>query len=139
MDIRAAELALIEQIKTTGAKAEAFPEDPENYVPAHASLVHLVRYEGATFTEPVPNRKGAIVQDTRREFVVVSVYKHLTTVKGLYEHLELLRGALTGFTIPAVPQATALYPVRQNLIREVRGTWYYQTVVAMTHPETEDV
>jgi hypothetical protein len=140
MNIEAAELAIIAQIKTeTGARAESFPEDPEMFVPSHLELVHLVRFESTEYAEPVANRQGVIIQESRVEWVVVSIYRHLTKHGGIYAHLEALRKALTGFTVPDIAQATVLYPVRRSILKEAKGLWYYQTVFAMSHPEAEEV
>jgi hypothetical protein len=139
MNIEAGELAIIAQIKTeTGAHAQSFPEDPEMYVPSHNQIAHLVRYESSQYAEPVANRQGVIIQEARVEWVVVSIYRHLTKHGGMYAHLEGLRKALTGFTIPSIPQATVLYPVRMGILKESKGLWFYQTVFAMSHPESEE-
>jgi hypothetical protein len=138
MDINAAEVKIVERIiAETGAKAISFPEDPEMYVATHAELIHLVRYESTTWSEPVPNRQGVIIQEAREEFVIISIFRHLTKHGGMYEHLEALRLALTGYTIPDVDQATILFPVRRNILKENKGLWYYQSVFAMSHPEAE--
>lgn len=136
MDIEAAEIALIERIKTvTGARVEAFPEDPSLYVTLQPELVHLVRFEGVAFNDPTPNNAARIVQDVRIEFVVVSAYRHLKAHGGIYAHLEALRQALTGYTLPDIVQASALWPVRQSILKEEKGLWWYQSIFAMTAME----
>jgi hypothetical protein len=137
MDIEAAEDAILAAIRDTGAKAEAFPENPELYVPKTLELMHIVRYDDSTFAEPVPNRKRVIQQETRHQFLVVTIFRHLRGHSGAYAHLEALREALTGLTIPNVAQATVLYPVRRNFLMEKGGLWYWQTTFAMSCPESE--
>ncbi len=144
MDIAAAELAIITQINVeTSATALAFPEDPELYVNTHPQLVHLVRFDSAEFAESTATRQEIkqkiIMQETRVEWVVVSVFRHLTSHNGMYVHLEALRKALTGFTIPGLDMGTALFPVRRSILKESKGLWYYQSIFAMTYPEAEDV
>lgn len=137
MDLQAAEDAIIAAIRDTGAMATPFPENPEAYVPTHAELMHLVRFDSDTFAEPVPNRKRVITQETRGEWIVVTVFRQLRDHKGIYAHLEALREALTGYTLTDVAQATVLYPVRRNFLMEKSGQWFYQSVFAMSRPESE--
>lgn len=138
MDVNAAEAAIVARILTiSGASARSFPENPAEFVPKAHGIEHLVRYAGSSWEEPAPNRSGVIIQEARHEFVVVSVYRHLTGHGGMYAHLTALQTKLTGYTIPSVAQATVLRPVRQSFIREERGIWWYETVFAMTCPEAE--
>ena len=138
MDIKAAELAIIARIKAqTTAQTKAFPEDPAQFIPMAPVLEHLVRYAGSVWEEPAPNRENVLIQEARHEFVVVSVYRHLTGHGGMYEHLLALQAAVTGYTLPGIAQATPFRPVRRGFIREGNGMWWYETVFAMTCPEAE--
>lgn len=137
MDANAAVLALIDEIKAPGVNAKAFPEDPSKYVFADPVLVHLVRYQGCTAEPPVPNRQGVVTQQTRHEFAITTLYRSLTGAGGIYAHLETLRKALVGFTLPDVPLATVITTVRQGFLKEEGGVWQYESVFAMSCPESE--
>lgn len=132
--IRAIEKAIIDRLreKIIGIPIESFPDKPEEYHLLHPSAAILVRYAGSNFTPPLST--SMILQDRTIDFDIVIVARSLTDNRGVYELLESIRVALSGFIISG---CTRLYPKKDEFINENDGIWQYAILFSTTRRVSE--
>lgn len=122
MNILEIEQAIIERLKLKidGIPVEPYPDKPSEYRLLHARGALLVRYVGSDFSPPLPT--DIVVQDRDVDFDVVVVMRHLTGHDGIYEMLDSVRMALTGFKPLGCSQ---MYPTSEKFVSEENGIWQY--------------
>lgn len=122
------------EITTSGVTIESFPRDPQSKYPLYAKTAAiLVRYQGSSYEEPVPNVKKTIVQNRSADWAITVLAKGLTGHTGVYTYLQQVRQALTGYTVGTTNEATiayssVMYPVRDAFVSEDAGTWEYEMI-----------
>jgi hypothetical protein len=101
----------------------------------------LVQFVGGSFGAPeaTPQEKVSQQRDGRWRIVARSVnLSPKLADENAYGYLERVRKALTGFTVPGVPDATKLYPIGPyGFMEEKEGVWYYGMTFALSAPEVE--
>lgn len=140
MDSLTLETELVAKLKETleaGIHVQAWPDNPESFDFTQPNGAVLVRYDSDTFSAPVANRAGKIIQERTAQWAVVILHRNLSKHDGIYTLLESVRLALTGFTFPSEPESTVLYPIKSAFIGRQPGKWIYQIVFGQTHPEVE--
>lgn len=140
MDMLTLEAELVTHLKDnlpTGVHVQAWPDNPETFDFTQANGAVLVRYDSDTFSAPVANRAGKIIQERTAEWSIVALHRNLSKHQGIYTLLEAVRTVITGFTFPSEPESTVLYPIKSGFIGRQPGKWIYQIVFGQTFPEVE--
>lgn len=134
MTIAEIETALAARIadKLPALAAEEFPERPDDYRFSHNLGVALVRYSGTTFHEV--RDIGVIFQESQVEFEIVLIMKRLRGGSGLYNYLDAVRLALTGYRIPGTAK---FWPVKTADPIQEQGIWQCSTTFATIIPAVE--
>lgn len=143
-DETAAEEAVAERVRKCLSAAPALPCDvrkhpgelPQVALAAHAEIV--VKYEGSNWADPIPDPRGGATQDRRPRIALTTRYRNLQARDGhagVNEYLRRLRAGLTGWSMPDVPEVSAMHPVSERLLWEVDGVWVYETVFALKFTE----
>jgi len=115
-----------------GIPIESFPNNPTEYRLLHPSAAVLVRYAGSNFTPSLsPN---IIIQDRTIDFDITIIARSLTDNRGVYELIESIRVALTGF----IPDGcTKMYPKKDEFVNENEGIWQYSMIFSTTRRVSE--
>jgi len=140
VDIGVGEAALIDKLK------EAFPDLEVSPMPIRSQAVKvlgakgdiLLQYRSSAYAEPIANNQGGFSQDRKPEWVCVLRSRDLSPKSGqtsAYALLDRIRVALSGFTIPGIPDVTRLVPVRDGFLDEVDGIWFYEMAFKHAVPE----
>lgn len=140
MDFLTLEAELVAELKDKlGAlvHVQSWPDNPEAFEFTQPNGAVLVRFNSDTYSAPVPNRAGKIIQDRTAEWSIVALHRNLTRHEGVYTLLEAIRTAITGFTFPSAPDSTVLFPIKGGFIGRAPGKWIYQLVFGQTMPEVE--
>ena len=148
MDLLAAETAIIERLKTqivsglssnlSAPRVDSFPQDPrqhfENLSPTGEILV---RFNDALGSDPDPNRNSVIVQNFIPNWSIWIVMPNLVTHTGIYNWIEKVKDALTGWTITGWDDSTPLYCNNIGFIDEKGGNWFYEMNFTCETEESE--
>lgn len=140
MDFQDLEAELVAQLKDQlgpSIHVQAWPDNPETFDFSQPNGAVLVRFNADTYSTPIPNRAGKIIQERTAEWGVVVLHKNLSKHAGIYPLLETVRKAVTGFTFPSDPESTVLYPLRSGFIGRQPSKWIYQIIFGQTAPEVE--
>lgn len=124
----------------TDVHVQSYPSNPNNYQLIHPNGALLVRYLGSNYTEPDPNSKKVLVQDRVHEWEITVLDKNLRLTKahqGVYGRIEQVRESLSGYTISTLPDATILFPIRDDFIGTQGGRWQYEIVFGFIEPASE--
>lgn len=144
LDVVKAELALIERLtqKVGEIPTVPYPDTDNGELPefTHAVGTIFVRYHGATLPPPTPNMEGAVVQLAAEQFETMLRYRNASGKQngahaGALEFLRLIHGALKGFTLPDIADASVLYPIRRQFIGEEGHIWTYTKIWQFTVPD----
>lgn len=146
-DLAAAERALLERLtqKMGDIPSVPFPDTDNGELPdpIHHLGTIFVRSHGATLTAPTPNGQGAIVQQSAEQFETLLRYRNESGKEngahaGAYALLGRIHQALKGWTLPDIPDASPLYPVRRQFLGEAGHIWTYTLIWQFTVPDVAD-
>lgn len=141
MNLAAEESAIIDRLKHSIHELEArpWPKQADLAVVKAAQGDLLVQHVGGEFGPPEATPEEKIAQTRTGRWRVVIRHRNLSPLladENCYGFLERIRLALTGFTVPNVPDATKLYPVGPyGFLDEREGIWFYGMTFAMSTPE----
>jgi len=139
------------QIKATATTdfdapiVDSFPKDPvQHFENINPQGEILVIFAGAVPTIPEPNREGVVVQDVAIDWVVSVVMPNLTSHTGIYNWIEKVKDALTGWHIGDDTDAGTewdnsgpMYCTNIQFIEEQGGIWYYEMTFQHILEESE--
>lgn len=148
MDILTAENAILsrleDQIKSTltsdfeSPKFSSFPQDPTTYFENLSSQGEiLVRFGGSTPSIPVPNRESIITQDLPIDWAIWIISPNLITHTGVYNWIEKVKEALTGWAVTEWADSTPMYCTNIQFIDEDGGIWFYEMTFQHVLKESE--
>lgn len=141
MDFLAVQNSILEQLQSGAPDwpARVYPDNPSGRPPMLSKDgEYLLRYLGSVWEAPMPNRKNVVVQNRISQWEVTARARNLSPQKdasAIYPMLEAARTALKGFTVPSVPDASILYPIREAFVDELDGVWEYALVFGFTYSE----
>lgn len=140
MDFLNLETELVAELKNklgVSVHVQSWPDNPEAFEFTQPNGAVLVRFNADSYSAPVANRAGKIIQDRTAEWSIVALHRNLFKHEGVYTLLESIRKAVTGFTFPSAPESTVLFPIKGGFIGRAPGKWIYQLVFGHTTPEVE--
>lgn len=140
LDINTIESSLVAQLNTTlkgVVEVGHYPDLPESYRLTHRVGAALVQFESDDFAPPEDT--AAVIQERTLRFRVEVVARDLGWAyggpssgpsPGVYQILESVRDALTGYQVPGCRKA---YPVDTKFrARDKEGAvWYYEMTFAV--------
>ena len=130
MNLLTAQDALETKLGTLGLdmRVEDYPENVQDYQLLDNRGAVLVKYNGAVYERPAPNRSATIEQERRIQWSITVVMANLFDNDGLYAKMELIRAGLTGYTFSALTDSTVLYPVSENYLGNQNSLWWYEMI-----------
>jgi len=140
MDFQAFEGEIVARLKDSLGvlvHVQAWPDAVESFQYTQPNGAVLVRFSSDTYSAPVANRAGKVIQDRTAEWSIVALHRNLSSHSGVYPLLESIRSALTGWTLPSAPESTVLFPIRGGFIGRAPDKWIYQLVFGHTLPEVQ--
>lgn len=139
MHIQAMEDAILARLRDQMPTLEidGYPLDPEQYQLRHPVGAILVAYRASRYS--APEATDVIVQGRVMEFGITCVAKSLRRVRnqdGLYDLLERVRDALTGYSVDG---ANKFYPDRDGFASQRNGVWQYEALFRVPTMAVETV
>lgn len=131
--ISAIEDAIIDRLLAKTSKrvlVQSYPDDPETWEPTHGIGALLVRYTEGNYGDTMDT--GLVVQDREMLFeVTMAMWSLRGKQGGIYNYMEAVRVALSGFTPPNCTRK--LTPVGEGYVgrgtglkSKSRRLWQYQ-------------
>lgn len=122
----------------TAPKIQSFPQEPEiHFENINAQGEILVRLEFGDGSIPIANRESVINQDINVNWGIYIVHPQLVTHTGIYNWIEKIKDALTGWAVTEWADSTPLYMTNFSFIEESGGIWMYQMIFQHTLEESE--
>jgi len=126
------ETAITDQLKLhfgTRAAIEAYPEQPENYLLAHAKAAILVRYQASSFQEA-----GPTVYRRSQQFGIHIVTRELRGHDGAYQLIDEIESLFFNwhpvrFNDQLISASGSAFPVRDTLISRRTDGWEYSVTI----------
>lgn len=145
MDLKPIEQDIVTRLKAIVApnnevEIQAFPDNPNEYNLIHPGGALLVRFNGIAYQTPDPNNQKFLTQDGLFQWIIVEMQRNLSLKganQGVYELIESVRAALTGYTISTLSDASVMYPTGVQFVSEDQGKWVYQSSFVFSHPDHE--
>ena len=119
---------------------QSFPDNASKFQNIHVNGSLLVRYLGSSYSEPEANSRSVLVQGRTHEWEITIIDKSLKLKdahQGVYNRIEQVRNALSGYTVPSLPDATILYPIRDGFVNSQAGMWQYEIIFSFIEPSSE--
>jgi hypothetical protein len=139
MDIKELETAIVTKIKEAlpDLLVEAYPDHPSSFKMIHPKGAILVHYSGSRFLPSL--FEEVIVQERKVSYDLILLNRSLRSNGGIYDTMDKVREALTGFQVAVpltsegedplrtnvLPLATKFYPLEEEFILEENGLWQY--------------
>ena len=130
------------QANITGIEIRSYPDDFDRYISqlTHPGGAILIAFQGGTWDTPEGNNQSVLVQTGVFNWqftVLVQSLKRLKNDTAMYDRLEEIRQALSGFTPAGFNDSSVLYPVDVGFLDRVYGWYAYQITMAHTIEESE--
>lgn len=144
MDLEAVENDIITRLKaqlnSPQPEIRSWPDNPRDYQVLDPQGAVLVRYLASNYQDPEANDEKTLVQERRIEYAVDCAQKSLKRTKahqGVYDLIEQVRQALSGYTPNSLADASIMWPGSDRWVQERGGIWLYTTTWVFTFPESE--
>jgi len=129
IDFENAIIKQLQQYFSTRVAVEAYPEQPENYILAHAKGAVLVRYQSSNYSEI-----GPTVLRRSPQFAIHIVTRELRGHDGAYQLIDEIEALFFNwhpvkFDSSLVSASGSAFPVRDTLINRRADGWEYSVTI----------